>query len=214
MANVIKLKNSGTSSSTPTYLDYGELAINYSDGKIFYKNSSNTIVEFTSAANLAGTVYNATIGDGTNTTYTVTHNFGSRDIVVSVREAASPYGLVLTSWEATSTNTITISFDSPPASNSIRVSVYIAVSGLEQGPTGPTGGAGSVGPTGPVGLVVQGTAPIDTTIIWADTTTTGSVGPTGPTGPQGSSGFSTLNLDGGHPDTIYVGINSIDCGSV
>lgn len=47
MANVIKIKNSGTASSSPTSLEYGELAINYADGKLFYKNSSNTIVPFT-----------------------------------------------------------------------------------------------------------------------------------------------------------------------
>ncbi len=51
MAQTIKLKNSGTSSNTPSSLEHGELAINYADGKIFYKNSSNSIVEF---ANLSG----------------------------------------------------------------------------------------------------------------------------------------------------------------
>jgi protein involved in polysaccharide export with SLBB domain len=151
MTNIIKLKNSGTSSSTPTSLEYGELALNYADGKLYYKNSSNNIVEFTSSASLAGTVYNATIGDGTNTSYTITHNFGSRDVSVTIREATSPYGLILTSWEATSSNAITIYFDSAPSSNSIRVSVYIAVSGLEVGATGLTGPEGPTGPTGPEG---------------------------------------------------------------
>ena len=51
MAQTIKIKNSGTSSNTPSSLEHGELAINYADGKIFYKNSSNNIVEF---ANLSG----------------------------------------------------------------------------------------------------------------------------------------------------------------
>ena len=46
MANVIKLKNSGTANSAPTSLEAGELAINYSDGKIYYKNASNTITSF------------------------------------------------------------------------------------------------------------------------------------------------------------------------
>ena len=50
MANVIKLKNSGTANSAPTSLEAGELAINYADGKIYYKNSSNTITSFTSKA--------------------------------------------------------------------------------------------------------------------------------------------------------------------
>lgn len=46
MANTIKIKRNGTSSTVPTSLEHGELAINYADGKIFYKNSSNNIVEF------------------------------------------------------------------------------------------------------------------------------------------------------------------------
>lgn len=50
MANTIKIKNSGTASASPASLDYGELAINYADGKLFYKNGSNTIVPFTLAS--------------------------------------------------------------------------------------------------------------------------------------------------------------------
>lgn len=56
LANIIKIKNSGTSSNTPSSLEHGELAINYADGKIFYKNQSNTIVEFSSGgASVSGT---------------------------------------------------------------------------------------------------------------------------------------------------------------
>jgi hypothetical protein len=159
MANTIKIKRSATPTQAPSTLDHGELALNYADGKLFYKNSSNAIVEFTSAASLAGTVYNATIGDGTSTSFVLTHNFGSRDVSVTIREAASPYGLILTSWEATSSNTITVYFDSPPSSSSVRISVYIAVAGLEVGPTGPTGLTGPTGPTGPAGSI--GTAILD-----------------------------------------------------
>jgi hypothetical protein len=50
MANTIKLKRTSTPSSAPSSLEYGELAINYADGKLFYKNSSNNIVEFTSGS--------------------------------------------------------------------------------------------------------------------------------------------------------------------
>jgi len=46
MANVIKIKNSGTASAAPTSLEYGELAINYADGILFFKDSSNTIISF------------------------------------------------------------------------------------------------------------------------------------------------------------------------
>ncbi len=43
---------------------------------------------------------------------------------------------------------------------------------------------------------------------------TGPQGPAGPTGPAGPSGYSTLNLDGGHPDSVYGGLTLIDSGSI
>lgn len=46
MANVIKIKNSGVSLAVPATLEHGEIAINYADNKLFYKNSENTIVNF------------------------------------------------------------------------------------------------------------------------------------------------------------------------
>ena len=45
MANTtIRLKKSGTSGNTPSTLEFGELSLNYSDGKLFYKNDVGTIV--------------------------------------------------------------------------------------------------------------------------------------------------------------------------
>jgi hypothetical protein len=60
MANKVLLKKSSTGAKVPlvTDLDYGELAINYADGKLYYKTSSNTIKSFTedsSVATLTGT---------------------------------------------------------------------------------------------------------------------------------------------------------------
>jgi hypothetical protein len=46
MANTIKIKSSGLTGNTPSSLEHGELALNYADGKIFYKNNSNSIVQF------------------------------------------------------------------------------------------------------------------------------------------------------------------------
>ena len=46
-SNVIKLKNSGIVSNVPVSLEHGELALNYADKKLFYKDSTNTIVDFT-----------------------------------------------------------------------------------------------------------------------------------------------------------------------
>ena len=48
MASKIILKKSSVSSKVPltTDLDYGELALNYADGLLYYKNSSNNIQSF------------------------------------------------------------------------------------------------------------------------------------------------------------------------
>ena len=83
MAQTIKLKNSGTSSNIPSSLEHGELAINYADGKIFYKNSSNNIVEFAlsstaTGVNVTGVSTNAALGlvfhTGGNTLQTDAHS--------------------------------------------------------------------------------------------------------------------------------------------
>ena len=46
MSNVIKIKNSGTVANVPASLEHGEIAINYADQLLFYKDSSNAIVSF------------------------------------------------------------------------------------------------------------------------------------------------------------------------
>jgi len=48
VANVIKIKNSGTASSSPSAnsLATGELAINYRDGKLFYKDNLGAVKFF------------------------------------------------------------------------------------------------------------------------------------------------------------------------
>jgi hypothetical protein len=57
MANtVIALKKSPTPSASPADLANGELAINYSDGKLFYKHANGTIVSFGSAVDGFSTV--------------------------------------------------------------------------------------------------------------------------------------------------------------
>lgn len=52
MANtVIRLKKSSISGRSPTTLEHGELAINYTDGKLFYKDDANVIQRISGGAN-------------------------------------------------------------------------------------------------------------------------------------------------------------------
>jgi len=45
MANTIKIKNSGTAANVPSAasLEYGELALNYADGKLYFKTGASTV---------------------------------------------------------------------------------------------------------------------------------------------------------------------------
>lgn len=66
MANTIILKNSGTAASAPATLTFGEVAINYADGKLFYKNSSGTIVGAKLVTNITGTANQISVSETAN----------------------------------------------------------------------------------------------------------------------------------------------------
>lgn len=67
--------------------------------------------------------YAANIGDGSATSYVVTHNFNTRDVVVEVLRNSGNYDTVLAEVQRTSVNAVTILFDTAPASNAFRVLV-------------------------------------------------------------------------------------------
>lgn len=60
MANTIKLKRSSTANAVPSSasLEYGELALNYTDGNLFFKTAGNavTLIASTQTANYSGNV--------------------------------------------------------------------------------------------------------------------------------------------------------------
>jgi hypothetical protein len=67
--------------------------------------------------------YNASIGDGSATSYTVTHNLGTRDVQVTIYDNTAPYAEVIADVQHTTTNTITLLFSVAPTSNQYRVVV-------------------------------------------------------------------------------------------
>lgn len=67
--------------------------------------------------------YSAAIGNGALTTIPVTHNLGTQDVTVTVKEAASPFNVVLCDCQITDANKITLLFATAPASGQYRVTV-------------------------------------------------------------------------------------------
>ena len=63
------------------------------------------------------------IGNGSDTVIEVSHGLGSRDVIVQLRETASPYAVVMTDVEMTTTNKITLRFAKAPATNEYTVTI-------------------------------------------------------------------------------------------
>lgn len=65
----------------------------------------------------------ANIGDGSATSYAVTHNLNTRDVQVEVYRNSGNYDTVLAEVQRTSVNQVTVIFDTAPALNAYRVVV-------------------------------------------------------------------------------------------
>lgn len=109
MAKVI-LKKSSVAGKIPlaTDLDYGELAINYTDGKLFYKTSSNSVAELSGggASGSIGTLavrraYEFTATSG-QTSFTVPLGYVAGNVEVALN------GSVLSNSDYTATNGTTV----------------------------------------------------------------------------------------------------------
>jgi hypothetical protein len=68
--------------------------------------------------------YAVSIGDGAATSYTVTHNLNTRDVIVSVYESSGSYAEVICDINHATANTITLLFSVAPTSNQYRVVVH------------------------------------------------------------------------------------------
>lgn len=64
-----------------------------------------------------------TIGDGSATQYDVTHNFGTRDVLVTVYRNATPWDDVLCDVERPDANTVRVRFAAAPSANQFVVVV-------------------------------------------------------------------------------------------
>ena len=77
MANKVLLKKSSVAAKVPltTDLDYGELAINYVDEKLYFKNSSNQIKSFTTSAGggTAGIEHQTYTATASQTTFAIAY---------------------------------------------------------------------------------------------------------------------------------------------
>ena len=69
-------------------------------------------------------IFSATIGDGSTTAITVTHNLGTYDVIAQVYDSPTTGNLMIVDTNRASTNTVTFTFASAPATNAYRCSIF------------------------------------------------------------------------------------------
>lgn len=99
--------------TTADFIDVGSTVV--ADGSIDATKLSTTVLDAFSDA--VGKVLLVT-GDDSTTSFVLTHNAGTKDIIVSVRDVTTDE-LVMPNIFATSTNTITVTFATAPASGQV-----------------------------------------------------------------------------------------------
>ena len=72
-------------------------------------------------------LYSTKIGNGTTTSFTITHNLNSRNVIVSIYETASPYQEVIADVYHNGLNTIKVEFATAPTSNQYTVNIIKTV---------------------------------------------------------------------------------------
>lgn len=79
--------------------------------------TANNVADWNSKTNS----YSTTIGDGSATSFTITHNLGTRNVAVAIYETASPYEEVIADVYRTTVNTVTINTATAPTSGQYTV---------------------------------------------------------------------------------------------
>ena len=100
--------------------------LTYNSGVLNVGAGNGIVVEVDAVAidpNVVSQTKAVTIGNGSANSFQVNHNLGKRDVVVQVASTSPPYSVIFTDVELTDPNYVTVTFASPPPSNSYRVTV-------------------------------------------------------------------------------------------
>lgn len=74
-------------------------------------------------AGAGGKRFSVTFGDGVASTFVITHNLNTQDVIAAVRDAAAPFAAWDVDYEATTVNTVTVRLGFVPAANALRCTV-------------------------------------------------------------------------------------------
>lgn len=67
--------------------------------------------------------YSTAVGDGTNTSFAITHSLNDPNVQVQIRETSAPFSEVIADISWSDPNNISVSFSTPPSTNEFTVSI-------------------------------------------------------------------------------------------
>lgn len=142
--------------------------------------------------------YSTDVGNGTDNIITVTHNLGTKDVVVSVRDPDD--NEVLVDNEADTLNTVVLTFDGdPPTLNEYRVTVLADGDPVGYGSTIPA----AVGMWHIPGTIATQAGLFPAVVPYDHTITHMTVGTIDPTGTGGVD----LSLERNETTAVFSGVN-------
>jgi hypothetical protein len=176
----IQIKKSGVTGNVPSGLNFGEIAINYADGKLYYKSNSGSTTYITNQQSFATINSNnslvlATSGSDilnllTGNNVTISTNTSTKSITIGLTNDITGVNNISANTVNTANIYITGIIQTPTQSN---LEGFVQ-SAFNQANTSSGGATGATGPTGPAGP-------------------TGATGPVGATGASGSGGGTVNN---------------------
>lgn len=158
MANRVLLKRSATANLVPSAgnLEYGELALNYNDGNLFFKDASNvvTILASTQFVDVTGNIETGSFFLGNGSQLSGINSFSSVTVSGESDVVASGLGATLTFVSGTG-----ISISTDASNNSVTFSTAAADNAVESALYGDGGSMGyiadPVASQGDAGLIVE-----------------------------------------------------------
>ena len=88
-------------------------------------NTASYVLQAVSASFLISSSFSTNIGDGTNTSYTVTHNLNTRNVHITVYSASGTFETVYPDIQRSTVNTATVIFANAPTTN--QYTVYVSL---------------------------------------------------------------------------------------
>lgn len=119
----------GVASTVAALDDLTDVTITGAVNNQILKYNGSAWVNGSAPGAAGGITYSSNIGDGSANIYTITHNLNTRDVTVITRNNSSPYEVINARWEAETANTVVIDFSTAIDVDSVRASVFAAVSG-------------------------------------------------------------------------------------